>query len=644
MRINELLKLDHIRCPLNAETKDAVVQELTDLLANKNLCSDAAGTFADVMRREGTFGATDWRQGIAFPHVLSDFVTEGCLAVGKCKAPVPWQGPSKQAVEFVFLLLSPTKEPVVESLVVLDGLFSNATARALLKRCQSKEDIYHLITRIGVDLDVPPGFELNRFLEGHTDVIQALAWSTDGRQLASAAVGRDHAIRIWDTTWEREGQKSQPLLAELNGHQDKVDSLAWSRKSARLASASQDRTIILWDPPNSTPTKIIRSPVEVHAVAYSPDDRIIAAAGHVQGCRLYNATSGDSLAVLSGDPLEPAVCISWSPKNHFIAAGGSRATPSVNVWRGYAPYEQTRSFKVQSGFLRSVAWSPNGSFLCAGCSDGSIVVWDTNKWEHINTLRAVPVAATCVDFSHDSDYLAVKYADGTVLIWQVRDCTVKARLLDHDSYERQYVPLSFHPRNLRLATLGGQGRCLRLWQLVPINFHSESDVRGAEGIASAKRVFIAHGRDQGLKNGVVRFIEALGLEPVILHEQADQGQTVIEKLEREARVGFAVVLCTADDVVGGNRAIEKGEENRDGRASRHRARQNVIFELGYFVAKIGRSRVSIVMDPDLEIPSDLAGVVYIHRSSWKTELIKALTDAEYSFTQERTRKALAIEV
>jgi len=646
MRINELLKIDQILCPLKATTKQGVIRELTDLLASRNRCSNAAGIFTALMSREAGFSATDWRAGIAFPHTVSNFVTEGCLAVGKAQAPIPWQGPSKRDVEFVFLLLSPTDKTVLDSLVVLDGLFSNDTARGLLKRCQSVEDIYDLMTRIGVDLDVPAGFTLNRFLEGHTDVIQALAWDADGKQIASAAVGRDHTIRVWDCTWKSNEQKGNPLLAELAGHQGKVDGLAWSRTrgSARLASSSQDGTICLWDPPKRNPTRIIESDVEVHAMAFSPDDQFIVAAAHVQGCRLYNAADGKRLARLSGDPLEPATCISWSGHECLIAAGGSRAEPAVNVWEGFAPYNRINSFRIPSGFVRSVAWSPKDDLLCAGSSDGSILVWETKTWKHINTLRAVPVAVTCLAFSFDSNYLAVKYADGTVRLWQVRDWTVVARLLDHDSYERQYVPLSFHPSELRLATLGGQGRCLRLWQLVPIEFHREFDVASAEGIASGKRVFVVHGWDQGLKNGVARFIEALGLEPVILHEQADQGQTVIEKLEREARVGFAVVLCTADDVAGGNRAIEAGEENRDVQALRYRARQNVIFELGYFVAKIGRSRVSIVMDPDLEIPSDLAGVVYIHRSSWKTELIKALTDADYSFTQEQTRKALAIEV
>ncbi len=162
--------------------------------------------------------------------------------------------------------------------------------------------------------------------------------------------------------------------------------------------------------------------------------------------------------------------------------------------------------------------------------------------------------------------------------------------------------------------------------------------------AHGKRVFIVHGHDHGLKNGVARFIEALGLNAVILHERPDQGQTVIEKFEREADVGFAVVLCTADDLAESQCALEVCDGNVDKEALRLRARQNVIFELGYFVGKIGRARVAIVVDPSIEIPSDLSGVIYISRANWNTELYKAFADAGYSTTKDQGRKALAIQV
>ena len=133
------------------------------------------------------------------------------------------------------------------------------------------------------------------------------------------------------------------------------------------------------------------------------------------------------------------------------------------------------------------------------------------------------------------------------------------------------------------------------------------------------RVFVIHGRDHGTRDTVAGFLRKLGLEPVILEEQPDRGLTVIEKFEENARGDFVVALLTPDDV-GGPNADEL----------KPRARQNVIFELGYFVGKFGRDKVRALMKEDLEIPSDYSGVLYIpldEGGGWKTKLIGEMKSA-----------------
>jgi len=117
-----------------------------------------------------------------------------------------------------------------------------------------------------------------------------------------------------------------------------------------------------------------------------------------------------------------------------------------------------------------------------------------------------------------------------------------------------------------------------------------------------RRVFIVHGRDEALKETVARFLEKLDLHPVILHEQPSQGRTVIEKFEGHADVDFAVVLLTTDDL---------GYPNGEPLKAQSRARQNVIFELGYFIGRLGRSRVCALYKGGVEILSDYEGVVYV---------------------------------
>lgn len=140
--------------------------------------------------------------------------------------------------------------------------------------------------------------------------------------------------------------------------------------------------------------------------------------------------------------------------------------------------------------------------------------------------------------------------------------------------------------------------------------------------ADTNKVFIVHGHDGEARESVARFLERVGLAPVILHEQANRGRTIIEKVEAHSDVGFAVVILTPDDE---GRAI--GAEKLEARA-----RQNVLLELGYFMARLGRENVCALKKGDLEIPSDFAGVVWSamdQGGSWRIELGKELRAAGY---------------
>lgn len=150
-------------------------------------------------------------------------------------------------------------------------------------------------------------------------------------------------------------------------------------------------------------------------------------------------------------------------------------------------------------------------------------------------------------------------------------------------------------------------------------------VEGADEVMHNK-VFIIHGHDEALKQEVARFIEKIGLEAIILHEQANKGKTIIEKFEDSSDVGFAIALLTPDDKV--IKVNDDGEE-----VTFFRARQNVIFEMGFFIGAIGRASVfPLVKGDKIEIPSDYSGVVYTkyNAGSWKIDLIKELKSVGYN--------------
>ena len=138
-----------------------------------------------------------------------------------------------------------------------------------------------------------------------------------------------------------------------------------------------------------------------------------------------------------------------------------------------------------------------------------------------------------------------------------------------------------------------------------------------------KKVFVVHGHDAGLKEAVENLLERQGIEAIILQERVNPGlATIIEKFETNSLdVDAAICLFTADDVGG-----LATSENRD-----KRARQNVVLETGFFIGKLGRTRVIIIHEDGVEIPSDLAGVdlTKANKSDWKMKVLQALEHMGY---------------
>ena len=143
-------------------------------------------------------------------------------------------------------------------------------------------------------------------------------------------------------------------------------------------------------------------------------------------------------------------------------------------------------------------------------------------------------------------------------------------------------------------------------------------------LVMTKNVFIVHGHNEAIKQTVARILEKQNLKPIILNEQTDNGLTIIEKLEKYSEVSFAIVLLTYDDF--GN--LKNLEEKKK------RARQNVIMELGYFFAKLGRKNVLTLYEKDVELPSDSSGILYTELDNaghWKFRMGQELKAAGFDF-------------
>jgi predicted nucleotide-binding protein len=142
--------------------------------------------------------------------------------------------------------------------------------------------------------------------------------------------------------------------------------------------------------------------------------------------------------------------------------------------------------------------------------------------------------------------------------------------------------------------------------LIPLEIISEASYQNITPIT--KKIFIVHGRDEVSKTNLEILLTEMGLEPIVLHRQADEGQTVIEKFEKYGNdVAYAFILLTPDEIayLSNEDLLPDNERKKE-----KRARPNVIFEFGYFVGKLTRNRVCCLYTGDVEIPSDLKGLVY----------------------------------
>jgi predicted nucleotide-binding protein len=213
------------------------------------------------------------------------------------------------------------------------------------------------------------------------------------------------------------------------------------------------------------------------------------------------------------------------------------------------------------------------------------------KWDLYNTEL---LSRSFSDDSLLNDYKAIrltKYYEDADDILAIHENRMYARVTFLESVVER----------IKLIPEGGEGE----------HHRASSQTPGGE------RVFIIHGHDEASKSQVARLVEKLGFSAIILAEQTNRGRTIIEKLERDSNVAFAVAILTPDDIVGTQSA---------------RARQNVILELGHFEGKLGRDRVCILYTPGVEIPSDIRGVALYEldkAGAWRYSLAKELRDAGF---------------
>ena len=242
------------------------------------------------------------------------------------------------------------------------------------------------------------------------------------------------------------------------------------------------------------------------------------------------------------------------------------------------------------------------------------------------------------DFSIENQYEFIKFTD-KFNVWNEYSETLLSEAFQgpNNKFQHEYEMLIHVATGYKLDTPLGLKRMLEMkvnylksllarLDLLKEATQATSQVQSipSQTVIQNNKVFIVHGHDSGVKNEIARFLSDLGLEPIILHEQASNGMTIIEKIERNTDVGFGIVLYTPCDL---------GATKDNAADLKPRARQNVVFEHGYLIGKIGRNRVCALTVNDVEAPGDINGVLYIDKDksgAWKYQIVREMRSLGYN--------------
>jgi WD40 repeat protein len=295
----------------------------------------------------------------------------------------------------------------------------------------------------------------------HTSRVTAVAWSTRGTRIASASY--DKTVRIWDA---HDGTN----IMTYQGHWDRVLAVAWSPDSNLVASAGNDGTIQIWDPVNANLVLTYRDHMQpVLALAWSPDGKRIASACEDRSVRIWDTITGQTL-YMHNNHIGRVLTVGWSPDGKYIASAGEDKSAHVwsiqreksgffTSWLSHARGHLT--YRGHFGRINALAWSPNGQRIASVGSDKTLQVWDAVSGKKYFIHRNPSSTITCVAWSYDGRYLATGANDKLIQVWDTVTRNSVALYAGHTNY---ITSVSWSPDGKQIVS-AGVDHTIHVWKV-----------------------------------------------------------------------------------------------------------------------------------------------------------------------------------
>src|SRR5690348_12433039 len=244
---------------------------------------------------------------------------------------------------------------------------------------------------------------------GHEGSVWDAAWSPDAKRIASAS--SDKTVQVWNAA-------GGGTLYTYTGHADSVYAVAWSPNGGRIASASFDKTVQVWDAGGGNPFTYSGHSSWVWSVAWSPNGRYIASAGGDKTVQVWNAVDGKPLHIYKGHT-GPVFSVAWSPDSQFIASTGADGT--VQVWKASDGSPIFFYQPTSAALFWAAAWSPDGRRIASASSDKTVRVWDATSGDHLYVYYGQSDAVYTVAWSPGGERIASAGQDKTAQVWNAGD-------------------------------------------------------------------------------------------------------------------------------------------------------------------------------------------------------------------------------